>query len=319
MSRNIDRIELRVEAMRNLSPSLKLLRLVPAHGQGQLLAPASAGSHIVLTLRDASRTFRNAYSLTSKPGARDAYEIIVRRVPESRGGSHFIHREITPGAVFEATPPVNLFTPVRTAKRHLLIAAGVGITPFLSYLPELDALGQPFEFHYCARDDEQTCFADWFGGRPNTHTYQDLEGRRLDVPALLRAQPVGTHLYVCGPDGLMDHVLASARKLGWPASTLHAERFGGPRGGASFVASLARSGIDVQVPGDVSLLEALEAAGVHADSQCRGGACGVCKTGVLEGCPEHRDYFLSAAERSEGRHIMPCVSRAIGERLVLDL
>jgi ferredoxin-NADP reductase len=319
MSRNIDRIELRVEAMRDLSPSLKHLRLVPAHGQGQLLAPASAGSHIVLTLRDASRTFRNAYPLTSKPGARDAYEIIVRRVPQSRGGSHFIHRAIAPGAMLEATQPANLFAPVRTARRHLLIAAGVGITPFLSYLPELDALGQPFELHYCARDDEQTCFASWFGERPNAHIYQDLEEHRLDVPALLRAQPVGTQLYVCGPDALMDHVLASARDLGWPASTLHAERFGAPRGGTAFVVSLARSGVDVHVPGDVSLLDALEAAGVRADSQCRGGACGVCKTSVFEGCPEHRDYFLSAAERSAGRHIMPCVSRAIGERLVLDL
>jgi dimethylamine monooxygenase subunit B len=83
--------------------------------------------------------------------------------------------------------------------------------------------------------------------------------------------------------------------------------------------SLARSGIDVQVAGDVSLLEALEAAGVRTRSQCRGGACGVCKTGLLEGSPEHRDCFLSPLERREGRHIMPCVSRASGERLVLDL
>jgi len=132
MSRSINRIELRVEAIRDLSPSLKHLRLVPAQGQGQLLAPASAGSHIVLTLRDASRTFRNAYSLTSKPGARDAYEIIVRRVQQSRGGSDFIHREIAPGTVLEATPPANLFAPVRTARRHLLIAAGVGIPTCLN-------------------------------------------------------------------------------------------------------------------------------------------------------------------------------------------
>jgi ferredoxin len=82
---------------------------------------------------------------------------------------------------------------------------------------------------------------------------------------------------------------------------------------------LARSGIEVEVGEDESLLEAIERAGIKAPCLCRGGACGVCVTPLLEGDAEHRDHVLSPAERASGRLIMPCVSRAKAGRLVLDL
>ena len=75
----------------------------------------------------------------------------------------------------------------------------------------------------------------------------------------------------------------------------------------------------VQVGEDESLLDAIERAGVAAPCLCRGGACGVCATPLLEGDAEHRDHFLSPTERESGRLIMPCVSRARSGRLVLDL
>ena len=90
-------------------------------------------------------------------------------------------------------------------------------------------------------------------------------------------------------------------------------------GGEAFRAFLAKSGIEVQVGEDESLLDAIERAGVAAPCLCRGGACGVCAAPLLEGEAEHRDHFLSPAERESGRLIMPCVSRAKGGRLVLDL
>ena len=49
-----------------------------------------------------------------------------------------------------------------------------------------------------------------------------------------------------------------------------------------------------------------------------GGACGVCLLPVVEGLPDHRDHVLSDAEKSEGRLIATCVSRARSETLVLD-
>jgi hypothetical protein len=40
---------------------------------------------------------------------------------------------------------------------------------------------------------------------------------------------------------------------------------------------------------------------------------------VIEGTPEHRDAILTDAERKANNWMMICVSRCLGDRLVLDL
>ena len=47
--------------------------------------------------------------------------------------------------------------------------------------------------------------------------------------------------------------------------------------------------------------------------------CGTCETCVLAGIPDHRDAVLTGTERAVGDVMMICVSRASGDRLVLDL
>ncbi|WP_163460345.1 2Fe-2S iron-sulfur cluster-binding protein, partial [Escherichia coli] len=63
----------------------------------------------------------------------------------------------------------------------------------------------------------------------------------------------------------------------------------------------------------------LETAGIEAPCLCRGGACGVCLTGVVDGEIEHRDHVLTEEERAGGRLMATCVSRARSDVLVLDL
>jgi len=311
-------LTLKVAAASAISPSLRHLRLVAA--DGSKLPPAAAGAHVQLVLKGAARTHRNAYSLISRAGARDAYEIIVRRVPSSRGGSAFIHEQLKVGDVLEAGWPGNLFAPVRTARRHLMIAGGIGITPFLSYLADFALGGADYALHLCCREDEQHVFDPWLAGKSGVSVHWDADGRRLDIPALLAAQPVGSHLYVCGPAAMNDEVLELAAAAGWPASHVHCEHFGSAlSGGEAFRAFLAKSGVEVSVGEDESLLEAIERIGVKAPCLCRGGACGVCATPLLDGEADHRDHYLSAAEREAGRLILPCVSRARSGRLVLDL
>ena len=70
---------------------------------------------------------------------------------------------------------------------------------------------------------------------------------------------------------------------------------------------------------DVSVLEAVAAAGVEVLSSCRQGTCGTCETGVLAGRPDHRDALLDDDERAAGDCMYPCVSRSRDARLVLDL
>jgi len=63
----------------------------------------------------------------------------------------------------------------------------------------------------------------------------------------------------------------------------------------------------------------LEEAGCDPLYDCKRGECGVCQVTVLEGVPDHRDYYLSDDERAAGKVMQICISRSLGDRLVLDL
>ncbi|MBU6491534.1 MAG: 2Fe-2S iron-sulfur cluster binding domain-containing protein, partial [Burkholderiales bacterium] len=107
---------------------------------------------------------------------------------------------------------------------------------------------------------------------------------------------------------------------------VHLERFAPapdaapPAAAASgYTVELARSGKSVRVEPGATLLDSLLAAGADVQTSCLEGICGTCETRVLEGCPDHRDSVLSAAERATNKVMMICVSGCKGERLVLDL
>ncbi|MFG1350289.1 PDR/VanB family oxidoreductase [Xanthobacter autotrophicus] len=312
-------LQVRVRDIVELAPSLKRFSFEPAHGG--LFPPPPAGGHVMLTLRDGARVMKNAYSLVTPPMERARYDIIVRLVAQSRGGSDFLHRKVAPGDVLEMARPVSLFPLAATAKKHLLIGGGIGITPLLSFLPELKARGARFELHHLSNGDEAPVFERLLAPHAAGEEIRVHGGGRaaFDLAGLLSRQPLGTHVYVCGPHALMDAVTGTAAALGWPKGKIHKESFGGATGGLPFRVLLKRSGIEVDVGETQTLLEAIEAAGIDAPCLCRGGACGECMTSVIEGEVNHRDDFLSAEEKAGGTRMMTCVSRARGPRLVLDL
>lgn len=306
-----------VSDIQSVTPLVKQFTLVPA--QQDELPGFSAGSHVVVHIPGEGRVYRNAYSVLSASFDRGKYCIAVRRQEHSRGGSVWMHKHVKAGDLLNIDPPANLFSLDRRATRHILIAGGIGITPFMSYLHELPVLNAPFELHYAYRDLSHAAFHEQLVEQvgSNLYTYDASHDEYLVPAKILTEQPLGTHLYICGPEGLIQAVTESARELGWPDSHIHTEQFLAPQPGKSFRVSCARRGCNVDVPSDMSLLEALEAAGVTVPNQCRGGVCGQCETGLLAGEAEHRDSFLMKEARN--KRIMPCVSRARSDRLVLDL
>lgn len=282
----------------------------------------SGGAHTVVEMEDGGTRRLNAYSLMSDPAERSGYEISVRRDDGGRGGSLFMHRNVKPGMKMLISPPVNLFGLDLRAKKHLMIAGGIGITPFIAQMAQLDALGAKFELHYAARDRELGAYMTELSARygDRVHRYYDTEGQAIDLPTLLKGQPLGTHLYVCGPKGMINWVLGTAAKMGWPKGALHSEEFLAPPVGQPFEVELATSGLTITVGAAQSLLEAIEAAGVDAPYLCRGGACGQCETRVLacDGELQHHDHWLTDEQKSACGHIMPCVSRFKGARLVIE-
>jgi ferredoxin-NADP reductase len=311
----MSKIEVRVEATRLLTPLVREFTLTAASGR---LPKFSSGSHIQVHLPLGDRPVRNAYSLLGDPANAAAYRIAVRKQDDSRGGSVFMHDQVREGSTLTITPPANLFALRSNAHAHVLIAGGIGITPFVAHVAELERDAADFELHYAYREGLTDAYRDELSERLGTrfHSY-DGERTHLDIERVLRSRPLGTHVYACGPEGLLKAVRETASRLGWPDGRVHWEAFAAPLPGKPFVATLMRRGLTLDVASDQSLLEALEASGLDVPNLCRGGVCGQCLTGYVAGDVDHRDLFLGVHERAT--HLMPCVSRAHSTSLFLDL
>lgn len=309
-----------VAAIKQVTPVIKEFTL--RRPSGDDLPPFSGGSHVVVTVQGPDRAFRNPYSLLGSPRDLSCYRIAVRCDSLGRGGSLFLHEQVRVGSRLEIAHPVNLFPLAKLARRQILIAGGVGITPLMAMIDDLLGSQIPWELHYAFRGAEHGFFGralEAAHGEP-VHLYDTSLGMRMNFSAILARRPLGTHVYTCGPGAMIYGVEQAAEAAGWARSHVHHERFMAPAGGEPFDVFLARSQITIHVPAGRSLLEAIESAGVDAPYLCRGGACGRCETDVLacDGELIHRDVWLSAADRAGGKKIMPCVSRARGARLELD-
>ncbi|MEZ7238294.1 PDR/VanB family oxidoreductase [Rhodococcus sp. GXMU-t2271] len=319
--RNDATLTLAVAEVTTVATGVRHVRFVDPTGAP--LPSFTPGSHVVLSCgpHDDGRPRRNSYSLTGPELEPQSYSISVRLDETGRGGSRWVHN-LEVGDVVEVSRPRSAFAPILTARHHLLVAGGIGVTPILSHARAAAQWGRSFEVHYTFRE----------GDGPHLGELRELCGDRLHTyhtpaqlwaalgPALLD-QPLGTHLYVCGPAGLIDELTARARGAGWPDARVHYEHFGvgdlDP--GAPFTAHLNRTGIDIAVNSGVSLLDALETNGIAVPNLCRQGVCGECRIPVTGGAIEHRDLYLTDAEKLAGDCVMPCVSRAGGDRLELDL
>ncbi|MEP5153463.1 PDR/VanB family oxidoreductase [Planktotalea sp.] len=289
---------------------------------GGLLPTFSGGAHTVVEMKDGKTTRLNPYSLMSDPMDQSAYTISVRRDDEGRGGSLFMHQRVTVGDQMVISYPVNLFSLDLRAKKHLFLAGGIGITPFLSQIKQCERLGGSWELHYACRNEALGSYVDELTSKHpyEANVYYDDQDQTIELENLLNGQPIGTHVYVCGPKGMIDWVRSTAETLGWPSEAVHYEEFLAPQPGKPFEVKLAVSNKVIQVGEDESLLEAMERSGVDAPYLCRGGACGQCETRVIDyaGNFIHRDHWLEEEEHASGDKIMPCVSRFEGKTLVLD-
>ncbi len=282
----------------------------------------SGGAHTVIEMQDGDRVRLNPYSLMSDPVQTASYSISVRRDDEGRGGSLFMHNHVKVGDRMRLSTPVNLFCLDLRAKKHIFVAGGIGITPFLGMIAQLERTQGRWELHYSGRSRALASYAEQLTRQHGSkvHIYFDDQSQTIDIDGLLSGQPLGSHLYVCGPAGMISWVLGRAADSAWPSDSVHSEEFLAPQSGEPFQVRLCQSDKTIEVGAHESLLEAIERAGVAAPYLCRGGACGQCETTVLEydGEFQHRDHWLEDAEHASGKKIMPCVSRFVGKTLVLD-
>jgi ferredoxin-NADP reductase len=295
-----------------------VVRLALAAADGGELPAWTPGAHVDLLLGNG---IVRQYSLCGDPADTTAYQVAVLCEPHSRGGSQYVHDVLAVGDTVAFRKPRNNFELI-PARRYQFIAGGVGITPLLPMLAAADKAGADWRLTYGGRTRASMAFLDELGayGERVSIRPQDECGL-IDLRALLDPPRPDTLVYCCGPEALLTAVEQHCAH--WPSGALRVERFApkefDDQPVTSFEVVLKQSGITVHVPEDRSVLEVITEAGVAVMSSCTEGTCGTCETAIVEGRADHRDCVLSDEERAENATMMVCVSRSLGQRLVLDL
>lgn len=291
------------------------------------------GQHVIVGAEIDGRRVTRSYSPTWVDRRR--FSITVKAIEGGKLSRHLcdvakVGDVLDLGDTFGALAlPDDAYTP------QLYLAAGSGITPMIALVRARAAGGLPVPttLLYWARTRDEFCFVDelrTLAAREPLFTVRFLLTRdtaaaadeatgRIDAAVLAAHAPDAAlrHVFACGPGGFV----ATARALlGDRSASFQAEAFTAPprpegEGGVVQV-ELARTGTTLTLPRGVSLLTALEDAGVRPKAGCRMGLCNTCACGKRAGTTRHLFDGIDDAEPASALRI--CVNAAHTD-LVLDL
>jgi vanillate O-demethylase ferredoxin subunit len=307
-----------LRSVRDLTPDIRLFEIKP---EGEFVPP-TPGSHINVAVLINGRPDVRSYSVVG-PCADGMYRIAVKLLGDTRGGSAYMW-SLAPGAKLTVSTPGNHFELSRGRPEYLLLAGGIGITPIYTMALALAQSKANVRMLYTCRRRQDLALADelqeHLGER--LQVFVDEEGQRVDLDAEIARLTPGGELYVCGPIGMLEAAKRAWQKSGRPVDQLRFETFGnsGRYATEPFHVRIPRLHMEVEVPRNRTMLEALEDAGIGMISDCRRGECGLCALPILEveGIVDHRDVFFSDEEKAENRKLCTCVSRVAGGSITID-
>ena len=313
----IDELEVIVESVETIADGVRLVTL--SSKEGDAIPRWEPGAHIDLLL-DAH--LERQYSLCGDHEDSKHWQVAVLRDSSSRGGSEWLHTRLHAGDVLRARQPRNNF-PLVDAGSYIFIAGGIGITPLLPMIRQLERTGKSWRLLYVGRARASMAFADELAayGDRVTIAAKDQHGS-FNLNDLLGTPQADTAVYCCGPERLIAGVEAECAS--WPEDTLHVEHFRAKSGALDgdkdeFEIFLTKTGITIPVKADQSILDALDKVNIHVPRSCNEGTCGTCVVKVADGLPDHRDSFLMGRKRKENKSICVCCSRSLTPVLALEL
>jgi ring-1,2-phenylacetyl-CoA epoxidase subunit PaaE len=306
-----------------------------------------------LTLRRLvdGRDERRSYSICAPAG--QPLRIGVREVP---GGalSGWLVNDVRPGDQIEVQPPSGAFTPdLTTPGRHVLIAAGSGITPVLSITASAlaDATSEA-TLLYGNRRADTVMFADEIADLKDSHPVRlqlvhvlsrepqevDLFSGRLDADRLRRMVPalcdVGDveHWWLCGPYGMVADAMTVLAELGVPAERVHRELFyvedtppepeqhaeAPLTGGCQATILLDGRRTTTTIPAGTPVLDGAQRARPDLPFACKGGVCGTCRARLVSGEVRMRRNFALEQAELEAGFVLTCQSLPVSEELTVD-
>jgi len=293
---------------------------------------------------------RRTYSICAPAGGRP--RIGVREVPGGVVSSWLVH-EVRPGDEIEVAPPTGTFTPdLEAGGRHVLIAAGSGITPVLSIAASLLRGPQAHvSILYGNRRAETVMFAEELADLKDAHPSRlelvhllsrearevELFNGRLDaaklralLPALIDV-PAVDHWWLCGPFGMVTDAAEVLGAYGVAQERIHRELFwvdeappepvreermpSGP--GSEVTVVLDGRSTTLPIMESETILEGAQRSRPDLPFACKGGVCGTCRARLVEGeVRMRRNFALEPAELAAG-FVLTCQSVPATEKLIV--
>ncbi|CAD7052691.1 pyridoxamine 5'-phosphate oxidase [Pseudorhizobium endolithicum] len=307
-----------VSGIRQLTPRVRAYEL--RHAEHQPLPAITAGAHLAVPIAMAGHTHWRSYSIARTGPCENSYEIAVLADGD---GSRVIHESYQIGARINCRMPRNDFALGDESTPAVLIAGGIGITPIRKMAEELDRCGRAFELHYAVRSRAEAAYLDELESLcPDRLIVYERSVRPMVVSDILASCGTGAHIYACGPERMIEDVIASAQEAECDLARIHLERFGKRQTDSEarpFTIRIPDYGVDVNVGANQTALDALVNAGFEVPSDCRAGNCGTCSIALKSGQVEHKDaWSLSLGPTLRNRQFTPCVSRALTDTLVVS-
>lgn len=316
MAKPIKQLQVLVHEVDEPTPGVK--RFILGDQDSWRLPAFRPGAHIDVHLDSG---LVRTYSLCNDPSDNRRYVLAVKREPNGRGGSKFIHDELRKGTTVGVSVPrggMNL----HPTQMNIFVAGGIGVTPFISAIREMESRGATnYVLHWASMGEP--ALLDML--------QQELEAGRVvlyntlvvpppNVSDIVTAYGDRARAFCCGPNGMLDAFEVATAD--WSEDRKHVERFTAPKpapvlDAVPFTVVLAKSGKEAEVLPEVGLLATLESIDADISVSCAGGICGACRTRWLEGPPIHHDRVLSPQERNH--EVIVCVAQCAGPRLVLDI
>jgi len=309
-------LRVRLKSITYEAQDVLLFELTPL--DGSTLPTFSAGSHIDVQLPNG---LTRQYSLCNSPLENNRYVLGVKKDLFSRGGSNFMHDELKVGNELKISLPRNHFPLAPESPHSILIGGGIGITPLISMVHELNSKNASWQLFASFRSRSDVVLVEQLNAnRVHLHIDDESSGGFLDIPSVLDAAPAGSHFYCCGPEPMLNRFLELSKSI--DPNRIHYESFKpvlAKISGDSFDVKLIKTQKTFSIGPDQTILQVLLKHGISAPGSCEQGICGTCETRVVDGIPDHRDSLLSAEERSSNQIMMICCSRSLSPSITLDL
>lgn len=287
-----------------------------------------AGQHVEVSAQINGETVSRFYSLS--PMLRGRFTITVKR---KEGGllSNWLHDHVRTGATLTLHHPEGQFT-YREQPKVLFICAGSGITPCYSMVSDLlqrPSLPDMALYAQFSRPAD-TIFAEDLARWKNQFNVRVAYSQDSEADPLLQSSSLldqypdllERDIYLCGPQGFMDQVIAMLTQAGYDLSRLHCERFVAQSfdqtaSAESFDpvgAEVYFQHIDAHVCLDESdrgrtLMEIADSRNLNLEVGCRQGMCGTCKLTLKSG---------QASGNVLGHAVYLCTAFPASRKIVLD-